>query len=180
VRNGKLVEILIRSETDCSYHADVADTIFDKMWRNHPALQATPLIQPCTKNGVSNYDDQCVIRLGIAMTGAGISLASYRGAFCWHSHGRKHPLRVEEMKLWLNSEDAAFCPTYAGISKRKANGWQNSWHAYAGRRGIVVFRNFWGASNQGDHVDLWNGSRIAHGSDDYFQRSQEIWFWGIP
>jgi hypothetical protein len=49
----------------------------DDLWANHPALQATPVIQPCTTRGVSNFDDQCVIRLGEAMTAAGLDLSSY-------------------------------------------------------------------------------------------------------
>jgi len=48
---------------------------------------------------------------------------------------------------------------------------------FVGKRGIVYWQNFWGNDNQGDHIDLWDGARIAHGSNDYFERSEEIWFW---
>jgi hypothetical protein len=126
----------------------------------------------------SNFDNQCVIRMGVAMTGAGLSLASYRGAFCWHGHGRKHPLRVEQFKLWLDSSDATFTPATEKY-KRDRRGRQSSYHSFLGRTGIVVFRNFWGANNTGDHVDLWDGTDVAHGDRDYFERSQEIWFWPI-
>ena len=156
----------------------MADTLFDRLWRSHPALQTPPVITPCMTGGVSNHDNQCVIRLGLSMIGAGISLASYRGAFCWSKHKREHPLRVEQMKLWLNSESAKFVP-YAEISKRDRRGHQKSHHAFSGRRGIVACINFWGRGNQGDHIDLWDGSTLAHGGDDYFQRSQEIWFWEL-
>ena len=112
------------------------------------------------------------------MAASGISLATYRGVFCWSRHGRTHPLRVEEMKLWLNSNDASFVPV-AEISKRDKRGHQQSYHAYAGRRGIVACLNFWGRGNQGDHIDLWDGATLAHGGRDYFERSQQIWFWSM-
>ena len=154
-------------------------TLFDQFWSNHPALQSTPAIEPCATKGVSNHSNQCVIRLGISMTASGVSLASYRGVFCWSGHGKTHPLRVEQMKLWLNSNDASFAP-YAEISKRDRLGGQNTSHAYVGRRGIVACLNFWGRGNQGDHIDLWDGTTMAHGRLDYFERSQEIWFWQMP
>lgn len=157
----------------------MSSTLFDRLWAAHPALQTPAVIAPCSTKGVSNHDNQCVIRLGVAMRACGISLASYRGVCCWSGHGRDHPLRVEQMKLWLNSESATFVP-YAHIAKRdKKTGAQNSWHAYSGRRGIVAWINFWGRGNQGDHIDLWDGSSVAHGALDYFERSQEIWFWEL-
>jgi hypothetical protein len=154
----------------------MAETFFDSLWRNHPALESPPAIEPCSTGGKRNHDNQCVIRLGVSFVRSGISLASYRGAFCWSGHGRQHPLRVEEMKLWLNSENATFVG-YAEISRKDKRGHQASYHTYTGRRGIVSFLNFWGRGNQGDHIDLWDGSVVAHGGRDYFERSQEIWFW---
>ena len=32
-------------------------------------------------------------------------------------------------------------------------------------------------ANQGDHIDLLNGHQIAKGALDYFERSEEVWFW---
>jgi hypothetical protein len=154
----------------------MTDTLFDQFWANHPALQTPPVIQPCTTNGTPNFDNQCAIRLGVTLATSGISLVTYHGAFCWYGHPRTHTLRVEELKLWLNSADASFIP-YAEISRRDKAGHQKTSHAYKGRRGIVVCRNFWGTNNQGDHVDLWDGNALAHGALDYFERSEEIWFW---
>jgi len=150
---------------------------FDALWRSHPALQNPPVIEPCSKNGKSNHANQCVIRMGICLTNAGVAISSFKGAFCWNGHGKNHPLRVEEFKLWLNSKDAPFGK--AEISKRSVEGVQKSHHHYIGKEGIVVFRNFWGSGNAGDHVDLWNGNRVAHCGTDYFERSQGIWFWEL-
>jgi len=154
--------------------------LLDQFWANHPALQAPPIIEPCSTNGTSNHPNQCVIRLGVALTKSAISLASYTGAFCWSGHGRSHPLRVEEMKLWLDSDEAWFVPYYAEKYLRDARGHQKSSHFFIGRPGIVAFLNFWGPNNTGDHIDLWDGSDIAYGDNTYFARCQEIWFWHLP
>jgi hypothetical protein len=60
-----------------------------------------------------------------------------------------------------------------------SGGRQRTYNAYMGMKGVVFFKNFWGPGNQGDHIDLWSGYRLAGGEDDYFQRSQEIWFWEL-
>lgn len=145
---------------------------FNELWENHPWLKdATE--RPCS----GGHDNQCAIRLGVAFLRSNISLASYRGVFCWSGHGREHPLRAEEMKVWLNSSGADFVGS-AEIAQRRA-GAPISHHAYLGRTGIVMWRNFWGAGNQGDHIDLWNGEEIAHGTLDFFIRSEEVWFWAL-
>ncbi len=76
---------------------------FADLWKNHPANAATPVFQPCrAKDGSPGFDNQCVIRLGESLVASGVSLASFSGAFCWHGHGKRHPLRVEEfMSGWI-------------------------------------------------------------------------------
>lgn len=80
--------------------------------------------------------------------------------------------------LWLNSKDVLFVGS-AEISKRDKQGHQKSAQFYSGRSGIIVFRNFWGENNQGDHIDLWDGISMSmtKGANDYFELSEEIWFW---
>jgi hypothetical protein len=163
-----------------SYAWQATGPTFDTLWGNHPAHETPPNIEPCKdKHGKSAFANQCTIRLGVCFSRSGISLATYPGAFCWHGHGREHPLRVEEMKNWLNSSDAGFVGR-AEISRRDSAGRQKTHADYVGRKGIAAFRNFWGSGNQGDHIDLWNGSQIAHGDNDYFERSEEVWFWPLP
>jgi hypothetical protein len=154
--------------------------LFAQLWAAHPALQSPPVINPCSTNGVPNHENQCAIRLGVAIANGGVGLASYPGAFCWSGHGRTHALRVEQMKLWLDSEEAWFLPNYAEKHYRNARGLQKTFHYFLGRQGIVAFLNFWGPGNSGDHIDLWDGTSIAHGDLNYFERSQELWFWEIP
>lgn len=68
-----------------------------------------------------------------------------------------------------------------------------------GKTGIVLFQNYWGPGSQGDHIDLWNCSRLTDwftwvrihariGSVGVhsitpltdFEKSQSVWFWALP
>jgi Type VI secretion system (T6SS), amidase effector protein 4 len=149
---------------------------FDIFWDNHPSNQEPPVEAPCMTDGEPNFPNECCIRFGAMLAKSGINLKTYTGEFCWYKgHPKHHTLRVEEMKLWLNSKHVKFVKK-AEISKR-SHGRQKTWEDYEGKRGIICFRNFWGDNNQGDHIDLWDGKRISHGSNDYFERSEEIWYW---
>lgn len=147
--------------------------LFDKLWENHPAQTVPDDLSPCRdSDGNPNHDNQCVIRLGMALIGAGKDLRNYPGQFCWSpGHGKNHPLRVEEMKNWLS---LLFGP--ADISVRR-QAQQRTHQHYLNKKGIVACINFWGPGHQGDHIDLWNGQKFAHGSPNYFERSEGIWFW---
>ena len=62
-----------------------------------------------------------------------------------------------------------------------------------GRTGIVFFQNYWGTGQQGDHIDMWNGTRMTDrltwvrinmrigsvglGSD--YRQAQSAWFWPL-
>lgn len=150
---------------------------FDDFWRAHPANKG--IEYPCGDGSPEgrHFDHQCCISMGVAITDAGVPLTSYKGVCCWYGHGRTHPLQAEQLKYWLNSSHAYFCGT-ADIAQR-ARSLPLSAYAYYGRTGIVLFRNFWGPGSQGDHIDLWNGATMTHGEEEYFVRSQEVWFWDI-
>ena len=149
---------------------------FSTLWESHPMNQSPPAEEPCRDaNGASSFPNQCAIRMSTCFVTAGLSLASFRGAFCWYGHGRAHAIRAEEVGQWLN--DTADFVGVAEIRKRSAG--VIAAQAYATRQGVVLFRNFWGQGNQGDHVDLWNGSMMTHGAASYFERSEEVWFWDL-
>lgn len=137
---------------------------FDALWRAYPPESA-----PCQSNGDPNFENQCAIRLGVALQDAGFSLAAFRGARCWHGHGARHTLRAEELAGWLKSKPDDYGP--AAIHRNVDA------HSFLGRRGIIFCRNFWGPGNQGDHIDLWKLSIMRTGDSSYISRSQEVWFW---
>lgn len=151
---------------------------FATLWVNHPSNQTPPDNEPCKdKNGQPVFDNQCAIRMSVCFTKSGISLASYRGAFCWGAHGRAHAIRAEEFARWLDDDRVPFPSNHA--ERKKRGRIPITAQSYATRKGIVLFRNFWGRGNTGDHIDLWDGSVMAHGDASFFSAAREVWFWDI-
>ena len=144
--------------------------MFRTLWNVHPSNNGDDF--PCTtKKGDIAFDNQCAIRMGVALAEAGMNTSSFRGARCWHGH--KHILRVEELIKWLKTkkEDVGKARSFKPGS--------DALDAVAGRTGIVACRNFYGRGNQGDHIDLWDGVQMAKGSPSYMERSEEVVFWEI-
>lgn len=147
---------------------------FTDLWDNHPSIQTPPERAPCKDAGGSpSFDNQCAIRLSACFTATGISLATFRGAFCWHGHGRNHILRVEEFGPWIHSQPRIFG------TRERVRGTAATSTRFSGKTGIIMCRNFWGRGSQGDHIDLWNKTKLAQGDADYIDRSQDVWFWSI-
>ena len=150
---------------------------FSDLWDNHPSTSIPsddPGNFPCRdKHGAVHaaLENQCAIRLGIALQAAGVKTDSVPGTRCWNGHGRKHILRVLDFIPWIEAKS-----TQIGCKKKVVH--KNVTHAdFLAKKGICYFQNFYGTNNQGDHLDLWNGTRIAKGDLDYFERSEEVWFW---
>lgn len=143
---------------------------FKTLWDNHPTTKKEDY--PCkSKQGVPNFSNQCAIRMSVALKDSGMKMGSYRGALCWYGH--KHVLRVEELVQWLKGQ------RHEVGSATKYKPGKNAKDAVSGKTGIVACINFWGAGNQGDHIDLWDGVNMRNGSPDYFDGSQEVYFWEI-
>ena len=142
---------------------------FERLWLAHPSTKG--ISKPCLTNGKSNFDNQCAIRMGVAIQDAGISMGSYTGDYCWHNHGKKHTLRVEELEKWLRTQATTFGNPTDYISAKSTE--------FQSKVGIVAFINFWGTGSQGDHIDLWNGTIVRAGEANYFNRSSRVVFWQL-
>lgn len=158
---------------------------FGRLWDNHPNISHTEM-QPCRRpDGVPNFGNQCAIRMGVCLSLSDL-LSNYDGVQCWFGHrGQGHTLRARELAAWLRKNRATF-----GEAEIKKN---VTFEEYANRTGIVYCQNFWGENNQGDHIDLWDGTgqfmargsfawegpAMASGGLDYFERSEEVWFWPV-
>lgn len=127
---------------------------FDRLWSSYPPMQ-----MPCD----GGYDNQCAIRLSIALMGAGFSFAGYTEPRCRHGHARG----AESLAQFLtrSARPERFAPAVAQSR-------------VSGRTGILFFRNLAGfRGGQGDHIDVWDGAATKTGA--YFSGSQEVWFWPV-
>lgn len=129
---------------------------FDTLWENHPTISASTFADdaPCTVNGKRAFENQCAIRMGVSLEKSGVNFNSFKGARCWHGHKPAHILRAEELANWLKSP---YSPFKQFIEFQGVNGFQS----INGKRGIISFKDYYGPGERGDHIDLWNGSRLT-------------------
>ncbi|WP_102795389.1 type VI secretion system amidase effector protein Tae4 [Bowmanella denitrificans] len=129
---------------------------FEELWNNHPTIKSSWFDDdaPCIVDGERAFENQCAIRMGVCLTESGVDLSSFTGARCWHNHNPSHILRAQELGDWLRSSASPF-KRYEEFDA--SAGFSN----IGGKKGIIFFKNYYGPGNQGDHIDLWNGSRLT-------------------
>jgi hypothetical protein len=142
---------------------------FDSLWANHPS----PFKQyPCVNDlGRPNFENQCAIRLGVALSKLHINLRAVRS--CWFKGHVGHTLAAEELARWLEEQSRLVGTPLKFRDGKKALG------ELQGKKGIVFCMNFWGAGRNGDHIDVWNGSKMKGGNGGYMLDSQAVWFWKL-
>ena len=157
---------------------------FARLWQNHPAIKDGDVFPCKDEAGNANFGNQCGIMMGTCLLRSGL-LHGYDKSVCWYRGHQGHTLRAREVADWMRRHPERF----GRVEIRK----NVTWGAFKGRTGLVCFHNFWGEGNQGDHIDLWDGTGLvrravdpslegagmAHGSLDYFERAEEVWFWAI-
>ena len=168
-------------------------TTFARLWSQHPNVTGEgPLLDK------QQYENQCAINVGAALQRAGVALSSYRGAWSWQKDKPKYPIRAQEMANWLASGASRLATKTEKFGAKEAFGREEGKKGMMGRTGIVFFQNYWGTGAQGDHIDLWNGSRLTDwrtwarihvrvgdyglhnlGAGSDFQKAQSIWFWQV-
>lgn len=134
--------------------------IFTTLWNNHPGFE-----------DLCDFSNQCAIRMGTALRLSNVDMSTFTGVRCWTKghNGLNHTLRAQELANWM-----AITPNQFGMNDVKTNVTDSD---YASRQGIVFFRDGWGPT---DHIDLWNGSSMKAGYENYFSLAQEVWFWDLP
>jgi hypothetical protein len=155
---------------------------FNQLWSNHPTIKGdAPLLSHAT------YPNQCAINLYAALQRAGFNVSTFHGLLSWDSDKPKYAIRAQEVADWLARPGT--------ISSRieKFSG-KEVFNRIPNRQGIVFFKNYWGPGHQGDHIDLWNGSRLTdwkswarihlyiswEGVWSDFRKSEAVWFWTVP
>lgn len=135
---------------------------FQELWKHHPTISGDD--EPCSTNGKSNYDDQCAIRLGVSLALIGVDTKKIAGAeHCWHHEkSAGHILRAAQLAKGLSTT------LIKGIGKQQIISSNEFATKLSGKTGIVFFQDYARRGKEtfpnrsGDHIDLWNGTRLTH------------------
>jgi hypothetical protein len=141
----------------------MATLTVQNIWNNHPYPDT-----PCDHGAFPN---QCAIRMGVALRGAGADLSTFGGAFCYPGmkHTPRHVLRAQELANWLEAQ-----VMLVGSVTKHANASSGD---FVSKQGIVFIQDGWGAT---DHIDVWRNGFMKGGDPGYFARGRAVWFWELP
>lgn len=132
---------------------------FAALWAGYPS--SPPYVDPKTGKPPPGYANQCAIKVSVAIHSAGIDMKSYTAKDKVLVNGKNTAAVAENLSAWL--KQMPFC----GLPKTPENITGTDWQAkIKGRTGIVFFANYWKRHEKekmpsGDHIDLWNGSRLT-------------------
>ncbi|PTT84529.1 hypothetical protein DBR42_15020 [Pelomonas sp. HMWF004] len=129
---------------------------FRKLWENYPSSH--PYVDS-KGNTPKGFENQCAIKVSAALIGAGQALERYQGATVTVGSARM-AIRAEELAAWLRSN----APLVLRQQHMPITGkdWQDK---IKDKTGVVFFQDYWLRPGEkqptGDHIDLWNGSRLT-------------------
>jgi hypothetical protein len=166
---------------------------FLSLWNHHPNVTGEPPLLDKT-----TYENQCAVNLSASLMRSGMSMSSFQGARSWQKDKPKYPIRAQELANWCAAYAAHLPSRTEKFSGKEAFGRVDGKKGMTQRTGIVFFQNYWGPGSQGDHIDLWNGSRLTDwrtwarihvrvgdfglhdlGAGSDFQKAQSVWFWAL-
>jgi hypothetical protein len=132
---------------------------FSDLWNNYP--NSDPCVN--TRTGKPAYDDQCAVRLGMALQKSGVNFKSFGGPRCeFGPPGNGMVLRAQELADWLRRSPFPGCPTARILAPGK--GFATT---LRGKTGIIFFQHYWLRGGErldanktapfgtGNHIDLW-------------------------
>lgn len=155
---------------------------FQTIWSNHPNIKGDiPVLDQKV------YANQCAINLSAALIRSGVPLTGFRGALSWQKEKPKYAIRAQELAGWLKTNFPRIPTRFEAAPSKDFS------TKLSQKRGIIFFKNYWGPGSQGDHIDLWNGSRLTHwiswaqiharigsvGINSDFRKADSILFWGL-
>jgi hypothetical protein len=132
---------------------------FATLWAGYPS--SPPYVDPTTGKPPPGYSNQCAIKVSVAIHNAGIEMKSFRAKDKILVNGKNTAALAESLAEWL--KQMPFC----GLPQRPESVAGKDWETkIKGRTGIVFFANYWKRTPEaktatGDHIDLWNGSRLT-------------------
>jgi Type VI secretion system (T6SS), amidase effector protein 4 len=133
---------------------------FQELWSAYPDKE-DPFRDSKTGEVPAYADNQCAIRLSITLHHVGVEMKSFRGEGQIRIDDKRTALRAKEMAQWLKLKPFAGLPEPIDITEFN---WQDK---IKGRTGIVFFSGYWARKTDsagqttGDHIDLWNGSKLT-------------------
>jgi len=131
---------------------------FAKLWAGYPASK--PYIDAKTGDPPKGYENQCAIKISVSLHAAGVDLKSFRGGHV-RINGKIAATSAEQLAVWLKAQHIS------GITSPPMNITGENWEeGIKGKTGIVFFANYWARPGEtknptGDHIDLWNGTRLT-------------------
>ena len=168
---------------------------FQTIWNNYPA-DSTPCHNPGTTDPRTGWENQCAVRVGMALANSGVSYRSFRGAVCPGTPRRQGEVaNAQVLANWLTRHPFPGC---AHRPQRYTG--SNVFESIQDRTGIIFLANYWqrptdrGNARTGDHIDLWNGSRMTSNSSwlrvhlgiswdglwSDFRLASRVLFWNVP
>lgn len=149
----------------CSIKVDAVT--FAKLWESYPS--GHPYVDPKTGRPPPGFDNQCAIKVSVAIHGAGIEMKSFSGANI-KMNGLKTAIVAEQLAAWLKLQP--FCGLPTAPENVTGKDWQDQ---IRGRTGIVFFANYWKRPGEttrptGDHIDLWNKTRLTPNAPNFVRR----------
>lgn len=180
---------------------DIQPVKFASLWTNYP--DKPPYVDPKTGKPPPGYSNQCAIKVSVAIHRSGIEMKSFTGSSRILVNSKNTAALATELAAWLKKQP--FCGLPQQPTAITGENWDKK---ITGTTGIVYFADYWLRSTDktrkptGDHIDLWNGSRITAtglsffstfgriiGIDEFFpgteygfsdlRKSSEILFWEI-
>lgn len=167
---------------------------FKTLWDNFPDADTVKATCVNKQSGGRSepFDNYCAILLSECFIKSGISTDKCPPGYkCWSHSGAKHVILAQNLANWLSSSPPD------GFKPKETIKSSNFQSTLSGRTGVIFFKDYWqrkGESQEGrsgDHIDLWNKSRITGASMIYrtiieffglvsdLNKSKEVWFWEV-
>ena len=112
---------------------DVPVVAFSQLWESYPS--GHPYVNQKTGKPPEGYDNQCAIKVSVAIHGAGVEMKSFKGDYIM-LNGRKAASSATQLASWLKLQP--FC----GLPKQPENVTGKDWQdKIKNRTGIIYFEN---------------------------------------
>lgn len=165
---------------------------FETIWENYPSYD--PCRDKKTGKVPLGYENQCAIRVSYALEKSGVSFSSFHGGRCPSaSKNGGMVTSAQELSNWLVPS------RFSGCLKPEAYTGKDAFDKIKDRTGIIFLADYWQrttdkeSARTGDHIDLWDGSRMTSFSswfrvhlgiswDGYwsdFRLASKVLFWSI-